>query len=146
MAAVTIRWHYYARGDSSTSQTGCPYTYHFRIRSIGVVCSVPYAICTQGQSAGIQPFLLPGIQQQLNQTHTSGEGEQHRALLSSKHVQEAGEQAETIKKGKIFNHALTVHIQVAGWSLVRFKRPIHTALTVTNSENKQLGRIKKQLG
>lgn len=67
----------------------------------------------------IQPFLLPGIQQQLSQTQTPGEGEQHHALLSSKHVQEAGEQAETLK---ILNHALTVHIQIAGWSLVRLKR------------------------
>lgn len=89
--------HSCARGDSSTSQTGCRHTYNFRI-SIRVVCSAQYTFCTKGQSAVIPPFLLPGIQQQLSQTRTHWEGEQHRAPLSSEHVQEAGEQVETIKK------------------------------------------------
>ena len=79
-----------------------------------MVCSAQYTVCTKGQSAVIQPCLLPGIQQQLSQTHPYWEGEQHRALLCSEHVQETGEQAETIKKKKIFNHALTVHVQIAG--------------------------------
>jgi len=115
------------------------------IRSIRLIYSVQYTVCTKAQSAVIQPFLLPGIQQQLSQTHAHWEGEHQQALLSSEHIQEAGEQAETIKKEKILNHALTVHVQIAGWSLVHLKRPVNTALTVTNRENKQWGRTNKQL-
>lgn len=74
------------------------------------------------------------MQQQLSQTHTHWGGEEHRALLSSEHVQEAGDQVEATEKEKIFNHTLTVHVQIAGWSLVHLKRAINTDLTVTNSE------------
>lgn len=66
--------HYCARGDSSTSQTGCPHTYNLRIRSIAGVCSAQYGVCAKGQSAVIPPFPLPGIQQQLSQTPTHREG------------------------------------------------------------------------
>lgn len=138
--------HCCAMDDSSTSQPGCLHTYNFRIRSLRVVCSAQHTVCTKGQSAVIQPFLLPGIQQQLSQTHAHWEGQQHRALLSSEYVQEAGEQAETIKEEKIFNCALTVYVQIAGWSLVHLKRPICTVLTGTHRENKHWGRINKQLG
>lgn len=78
-----------------------------------------------------------------NPTHW--EGEHHQALLSSEHMQETGEQAKTIKKEKILNHALTVHVQMAGWSQVCLEKPINTRLTITNTENKQWCRVIKQL-
>lgn len=35
---------------------------------------------------------------------------------------------------------------MAGWSQVCLEKPINTRLTVTNTENKQRGRVIKQLG
>lgn len=129
----------------STSLTGCPHTQNSR-GSVRVACSAQDTLCAKGQPAVIQPFLLPGTQQQRSQTHTHWEGEHDQALLSAEHVQGAGKQAETIKKEKILYHALTVHVQMAGWSLVCLEKQINTGLTVTNTENKQWGRFIQQLG
>lgn len=111
-----------------------------------MICSAQHSLCAKGQPAESQIFLLPDTQQQLSQTHTYWEGEHPQAFLSSKHVQETGKQAETIKREKIPNHALTVHVRMAGWSLVCLEKPINTELIVTNAENKKQGRIIQQLG
>lgn len=136
--------HYTPMCDSSTSLTGCPHTQNAR-GSIRLVCCAQDSLCAKGQSAAIQAFLLPGTQQQLSQTHTLGRGASSSSPFFWTRTRNR-KASRDLKKKKILNHAITVHVQMAGWSLVCLEKPVNTGLAFTNTENKQWGRIIKQLG